>query len=664
MKTRISALMLALFAIATSVWSDEITSLKLTLSVNGGAPFVQSFPASGWEELVLEESVGSIVISKVEMQTSGNVLFTALQGTMYSTSAGGPTGSDGWRTMPLENKGGGKWELEMGEGIDLVETDWLGENKTKTFEFFAQGIGNTGNQFFYNNGGANYKVTFSTGNGLNEKVQFLTDGTATLDLRVDDYTMGYSFNADGSRDPSEEPGRLSSLVIDGFAVTFSLSSGVSADDVSLQYRVYEEGSAEIVPWNRIDASQHFSLGGGLSHYIANNVECNVSKGLQPGRNYVLEVCYQVVADGEYFFVGKDREGGKLHFFIDGGSIQTEGIRGFSLTISCDGDIFTQSFPSEGWENLFVPGQTSSLKVLRVEVDADESLTYMGFCSTIFDTADGWQQDDSAWEWIPLENRGNGYWVLDWGDGRELVQSEWLEESVMKTIEFFVEGGDASGNQYKYNNGNEYTNYRVMFTTGSGGGGGDQKIRFADDVAATLSLCVNGEELTFGYDAQGNRKPQEQVFRDVYSLVIDGFMLLFRKADGVKVSDVSLQYKVYEEGGDGQWNGIGATESYELPDGQMYFADQGIGLAVPDMKFGRKYVLEVMYQVIADGDYFFLGRDREGCKYRFYFDDETGICNVSADGPSAGKVFNLAGQRVAGDSRGVVITADGKKRLQR
>ena len=55
MKTRISALMLALFAIATSVWSDEITSLKLTLSVNGGAPFVQSFPASGWEELVLEE---------------------------------------------------------------------------------------------------------------------------------------------------------------------------------------------------------------------------------------------------------------------------------------------------------------------------------------------------------------------------------------------------------------------------------------------------------------------------------------------------------------------------------------------------------------------------------------------------------------------------------
>ena len=156
-------------------------------------------------------------------------------------------------------------------------------------------------------------------------------------------------------------------------------------------------------------------------------------------------------------------------FTTGSGGGGDGIRSMTLTINCDGEVFTESFPSEGWEIHAIEGLVSSIKVMRVEVETSESLTYMGFCSTIYDTADGWQHDDTAWDWIPMDNQGGGHWVLDWGEGRECVASEWLDQNVIKTLEFFADGGDANGNKYKYANGiSDYgydNNYKVTFTPG-------------------------------------------------------------------------------------------------------------------------------------------------------------------------------------------------------
>ena len=312
-------------------------------------------------------------------------------------------------------------------------------------------------------------MTFSTGEGSSDKIQFQEGRTAELSLASNNGWYGYAYDKEGNRDPSDQPGQLSSLTIEQFALWFKTADGVKTNDVSLQYRVYEEGQETEGGWNRIDAQQIMDVGSNIMYCDANGVGVNVTSGLEPNKNYVLEVYYQVVVDGEYYVFGKDKEDCKFRFTFDDGSVQTEGIRSMTLTINCNGQVFTESFPSEGWEIHAIEGLVSSIKVMRVEVETSESLTYMGFCSTIYDTADGWQHDDTAWDWIPMENQGGGRWVLDWGEGRECVASEWLDQNVTKTLEFFADGGDANGNKYKYANGiSDYgydNNYKVTFTTG-------------------------------------------------------------------------------------------------------------------------------------------------------------------------------------------------------
>lgn len=469
MKTRIFTLFVALFAFVWSAQADEITSLRLTLSVDGEAPFTQEFPSEGWEKLVLEEPVTSIIIRKVEVWTAGDVAQTAFTATMYSTSEGGTSNPEDWRTMPLEDKGNGKWELELGEGIDLIEAKWIGQNKKKTFEFYVQGTNSSGSQLIYNNGGANYKVAFSTGGSNDWKIKFLEESTADLVLNLDGEGIYFSFNEDGSRTPEWQLGQLSSLAIDQFALWFRYNNGVKTSDVSLQYRVYEEGQEIEGSWNRIDATQFADMGDNTMFCNTDKAGINVTNGLEPNKSYVLEVNYQIVIDGDYFFVGKGKEGSKFRFYYGDSVIPEKGIKSFKVTVNCDGEVFTESFPAKGWPQQYVKGQVSSLKILRAEVETDPSMTYLGFCSTIYDTSDGWQHDNSAWDWVAFENQGDGHWTLDWGDGREFIESDWLTESKTKTLEFFVDGGGSDGQTYKYSNGlteqGYDNNYKVTFTTG-------------------------------------------------------------------------------------------------------------------------------------------------------------------------------------------------------
>lgn len=597
--------------------SGDIKNLTLTIRLNGGEAFTQDIPAENFPIVDLkDERTTSLIIVKVEVEAEESVSDLQFNGTMYSASEGSPSNDDEWRSYSLQNKGNGKWELDMGEGFELVEPDWLNKPKTKTFEFYVQGTNGSGSQLFYNNGGANYKVTFSTGEGADWKIKFLDGITAGLTFSLDGEDRVYTFNGAGDRVPEDQLGQLSSLAIDGFALQFYRAEGVKTNDVSLQYRVYEEGQEPEGGWNRIDATHLDQEEGNKMFCYAEDVERNVTNGLEPNRVYILEVNYQVVVDGEYFFLGKNKESSKFRFtlmenvvqdeiysviltlkhnggepyevyfehenmptlnlegqttslkimkaevwtsegvqsvnvvgtmyntenggptggdewrsmpltqsdngywlldfdkegyeivedewinndksktfqfyvtavdrqgngiiydnegqdykvsFTTGSGSGGDGILSMTLTVSCDGEVFTESFPSEGWEIHAIEGLVSSIKVMRVEVETSESLTYVGFCSTIYDTADGWQHDDTAWDWIPMDNQGGGHWVLDWGEGRECVASEWLDQNVTKTLEFFADGGDANGNKYKYANGtSDYgydNNYKVTFTPG-------------------------------------------------------------------------------------------------------------------------------------------------------------------------------------------------------
>lgn len=387
--------------------------------------------------------------------------------------------------------------------------------------------------------------------------------------------------------------------------------------------------------------------------------------------------------------GQDGSGNELYFnnggldykvlFVKGeggGPQPSGGIKSLRLTINHDGEVFTQSFPASGWQNVVIEGQTTSLKIMRAEVETDVPMSYVGFCATMYDAEDGWQHNDDEWMWIDLVNQGDGLWVLDMGDGKELVESEWLTKNKTKTFEFFVGAGDFDGNTYQYNNGiNEqgYDNhYKVTFSTGEGGGGSDWTVKFYKESTASLSLLVNGEVQSYVFDGDGTRLP-DMLPGDAYSLVIDGFHVMFIYNDNVKVNDVSIQYKVYEEGREGGWNRLDAmsynAENVYNPEKdrvehRMTCYAYGLGREVSaGLEYGKNYVLEVMYQVVTtDGDYSFLGRDREGCRFRFYYDNETGISQMINGQWSNGKWYNLAGQRVGMDYKGIVISK-GKKVLR-
>ena len=597
--------------------SGDIKNLTLTIRLNGGEAFTQDIPAENFPIVDLtDERTTSLIIVKVEVEAKESVSDLQFTGTMYSASEGGPSNDDEWRSYSLQNKGNGKWELDMGEGFELVEPDWLNKPKTKTFEFYVQGTNGSGSQLFYNNGGANYKVTFSTGESTDWKIKFLDGITAGLTFSLDGEDRVYNFNGAGDRVPEDQLGQLSSLAIDGFALQFHTADGVKTNDVSLQYRIYEEGQEPEGGWSRIDATHLDQEEGNKMFCYAEEVGRNVTNGLEPNRVYILEAHYQVVVDGEYIFLGKNKESSKFRFtlmenvlqdeiysviltlkhnngepyevyfehenqptlnlegqttslkimkaevwtsegvqsvnvvgtmyntenggptggnewrsmplsnadngywlldfgkegyeivedewlnnnksktfqfyvtavdrqgngivydnegqdykvsFTTGGSSNTSPIKSFKITVDCDGEEFTESFPSEGWSQHYIEGLVSSIKVMRVEAETNESMSNLGFCWTIYDTADGWQHDNSAWGWQDLMYRGDGHWDYEWGKGLEFIESDWIFQNVTKTLEFFVSGEDSNGITHKYGNGvNEQgydNNYKVTFTTG-------------------------------------------------------------------------------------------------------------------------------------------------------------------------------------------------------
>ena len=149
-------------------------------------------------------------------------------------------------------------------------------------------------------------------------------------------------------------------------------------------------------------------------------------------------------------------------FEEAGNV--EKVKSFKLTINHDGEVFTESFPASDWQNIVIEGSTTSIKILKAEVEAGIPIKYVGFVATMFNTEDGWQHDDSAWRTVDFVKQDNGTWVIDMGEGQELVDSEWIGKGKTKTFEFFIYAEDEAGTPMHYRNGED--NYRVTFTTSS------------------------------------------------------------------------------------------------------------------------------------------------------------------------------------------------------
>lgn len=226
---------MTLLSVTVGVMADGITGVTLTLRHNGKSSFDYQVPATGAADIDLTaEKTTSLIIQKVVVETSGAVSDVSFVATMYTFNP--EKGNDHeWRTMPLMNDGNGRWVLDMGEGVELVESDWV--NKTKVFEYFVQAKGASGGDLLFNNGGNNYKCIFTTGDGDadNWKVKFYRDKTASIGLLVDGGLREYDINGSGEASPSDQPGQLSSLVINDFSLFFiyNQEQGVKVSDVSV-----------------------------------------------------------------------------------------------------------------------------------------------------------------------------------------------------------------------------------------------------------------------------------------------------------------------------------------------------------------------------------------------------------------------------------------------
>jgi formylmethanofuran dehydrogenase subunit D len=139
-----------------------VKSFKMTIN-HDGEVFTESFPATDWENVVIDGKTSSIKIMKVEVGVSKPMKYVGFIGTMFNTEDGWQHDDTAWRTVDLQKQEDGSWTLDLGEGQELVESEWLNKNKTKTFEFFIYAEDESGTPIHYNNGGNNYRVTFSTG---------------------------------------------------------------------------------------------------------------------------------------------------------------------------------------------------------------------------------------------------------------------------------------------------------------------------------------------------------------------------------------------------------------------------------------------------------------------------------------------------------------------
>ena len=360
----------------------------------------------------------------------------------------------------------------------------------------------------------------------------------------------------------------------------------------------------------------------------------------------------------------------------GGTSSTDVITNMKLTISYNGEQFTQSFDASGFQMLDLTAEfTNSMIIKKVEVQTQGTVSDVVFVATM-NPADETPNSDN-WGNMPLQwNKDGEGWVLDFGDGIELTKE--IEDSQPRIFQFYVQAKNSAGSDIFYNNGGE--TYKVKFTY-QGGGNENWKIKVYSENTAVLGLKINGEDWSTSYRGDAIREhyygwnPGE-----VSSLAIDNFSLSFIRNDDVSIDNVKLKYRVYEDdatGGD--WTSITANlSSYgdiynkdkDVTEHYMAFSASDLSQDVTSgLENGKGYVLELYYKVTTtDGSTIDFGKDKDGMKFYFSIAESSEVIlgDVNGDGsitmadanmvvnyflatdPSSIANFNVAAADVNGD----------------
>ena len=341
MKKTLLSLVFLLTAIAAG--AQSITNATFSYTFNGEGSRV-SFPESGFSTLDLSETVAeNFKIDAITVQTSGPVNDVTMYGAQYKSGDKDPEiieiplvaqegqAGDGnvWWYIPGEI-----FEHNMDNGWIVKDNDRSTATRYLTFYFVAN---KDKTPAYYNNGGNNYSIRFKTegkgGGDQSGNITFYDTYTAALTLSMTGgkySNITYTYAGDGSRDISDQPGEVSSLQISDFTLRLKRASAdLEIESVSVQYKVYEEGSNG--QWNGMEFTEQEDEGGDIlaKKYVGTRATSDLAYGLKEGTTYVLEVIYQVVdKNGNYYFFEPSNWYGKYKFSVNnsGGGGGT-GIRG-------------------------------------------------------------------------------------------------------------------------------------------------------------------------------------------------------------------------------------------------------------------------------------------------------------------------------------------------
>ena len=350
MKKTLLTLVLTMAAIAGAM-AQSITNATFSYTFNGEGRRM-SCPASGLDVVDLTGTVAeNLQINAVTVQTSGSVSSVTMYAANYKSGEKDPEIVE----VPLvaqESQPGDEyvWWYIPSESIEGMDGGYLVNNNNKStatryFSFYF--VANKDKSpIYYNNGGNYYSIRYKTenggGGGQGGSITFYDKNTATLSLSMTGgkySNITYTYNGDGTRDISDNPGGISSLEISGFTLRLQRASAdLEIKSVSLQYKVYEEGSDG--QWNTLNYDFQEDEGGNIlaKKYTGTTSTQDLTKGLKEGTTYVLEVKYQIIdKNGNYYFFTPSGGNDLYKFSVNnsGGGGGGEGVRG---DLNGDGEV--------------------------------------------------------------------------------------------------------------------------------------------------------------------------------------------------------------------------------------------------------------------------------------------------------------------------------------
>ena len=512
--TRFSVLCLLALA-TTTAWATQITGVTVSADFGGGVESIE-LPSQGLPIQDLSEGgtygEKKFAIDGFTAVVDGTATQVNFVGAVYKAIQ---TSQDHWRTIPGSEMSATTWGVS-GLNADLLED--LDEGTVYIFEFYIEGADKSGSTFYYNNGGANYKIKFMKA-GDSQSSDPVTYLAAAMTLTRDGETLNYGYYNGEYKGDGNDLGTVSALAINGMSVAVSTANGVDVKDFSLQYKVYPVNGDG--GWNRVDPTESIQVTDGYTGWIYAGEEMNVNllNGCTPGEDYVMEVMLQAIAtDGHYYFLGRDDE--RMRFTFTMGESASDDPEIVSLIIDAivNGEESGGYLEHEGQED-FDLGEVEELKLMKVSawLINDESVesVWMDYCVL----PDGTIPQSSDWQQINLINMHSydGEWSND--TRHDLLTG--LDNGKKYTLMFFVNGNTENG-QIHYDNGGR--GYRVLFTCKAGETGlpGDvdgNNVVNGSDVTALYNFLLNGASTGGNADVDGNGTVNGSDVTALYNLLL-------------------------------------------------------------------------------------------------------------------------------------------------